>query len=194
MPFSTFLLQSCKNRSPDSASIRIVPSMDAFSDFITLAVPKVGQENATWKFDVRRKERKVTAFRLSYEDDMAVVADCLSLQFCWESSDPSAAYTLRPTLFSGGHKQEAEFVQNILGKSSLTSAMDIHTLLTYLHPSDEHDFENDTVDCCSYSIDKVSVVAEPFYDSEGSMYIPLDSYDEDESEHSYQPWKTRHEH
>ena len=121
---------------------------------------------------------------------MVVVADCLSLQFCWEASDPSAAYTLRPTLFSGGHKQEPAFVQNILGKSSLTSAMDIHTLLTYLHPSDEHDFENDAVDCCSYSIDELSLVAEPFYDSEGSMYIPLDSYDEDESEHSYQPWQT----
>ena len=65
--------------SPELTSIQVVASMDTFSDFVALVVPKVGQDNATWKFDVRGKERKVTAFRLRYKDHMAVVADCLSL-------------------------------------------------------------------------------------------------------------------
>ena len=153
--------------------------MDAFSDFVTLVVPKVGQETATWKYDVRRKERKLTVFRLSYEDDMAAVADCLSLQFCPESSD---SYTLSPTLFTGGHKKEPAFVQNILGKSSLTSALDIQTLLAYLDDSD--DFENNTVDSYSCNTDEVDAVAVALYnfDREGSVDTPFDSYDEEDSE------------
>ena len=166
--------------------------MDAFSDFVTVVVPEVGQEIATWKFDVRRKERKLTVFRLSYEDDMAAVADYLSLQFHSESSDPSA-YSLIPTLCTGGHKQEPAFVQNILGKSRLNSALDIHTLLTYLDRSNNFDVNTGTPDSYSYITDGVDAVAEPLcgFESEGSVDTPFDSYDGEESEHSWEATEKR---
>ena len=160
--------------------------MDAFSDFVTLVVPKVGQEIATWKYDVRRKERKLTVFRLSYEDDITSVADCLSLQFCTLTSDPSA-YSLIPTLCTGGKKKEPAFVQNILGKSSLNSALDIDALLTYLDRLDNRDGADSSV------LPQIEAVEESVchFKREGSVNTPIDSYDEGDSDSSWEAPKKR---
>ena len=106
-----------------------------FADFVTLVVPKVGQESAPWKYDVRKDVGKLTVYGLKYEDDVAVITDCLCLEFCSEPSKPSS-YHLIPTYSLYGRKAESTFVRNVIGKSFVTSPAEVGFLLDYL--DDQH--------------------------------------------------------
>ncbi|GAU90306.1 hypothetical protein RvY_02741 [Ramazzottius varieornatus] len=128
----------------DNATMERPPEVDVFSDFVMLVVPKLGQETARWKYDVWREEKRLTIFTLKYTDEMEAVAavdDCLCLQFTFQPSDPST-YSLTPTFSSGGQKKDPFFIENVLGKSTLTSSPDVQILLTHL--DNGHQTENPT--------------------------------------------------
>ncbi|GAU90315.1 hypothetical protein RvY_02748 [Ramazzottius varieornatus] len=159
---------------------------DAFADFVTLVVPKVGLERAKWKYDIRSEQRKLTIFRLKYnEDDVATVADCLSLQFQSVASD-SFDYSLNPSFSSGGQKKDPSYIEGLLGKRHLSSFVDIQNLLSYLEALDALPDNNEDVGSLefdeptyplferkrSFSSSIHSVENAEGQDSEGSYYEP----------------------
>ncbi|GAV02725.1 hypothetical protein RvY_13254 [Ramazzottius varieornatus] len=156
--------------------------MDVFADFVMLVVPKVGQECARWKYDARKNEKTLTVYRLSYHDQTAVVSDCLSLQFCTEPSN-LFTYSLIPTFTSQGNKRETSFIQDLLGKSVLTSAAEIQKLL---HCLDREDQESDSD--LALHIDEAETEQAshypPFFEREGTLGSDACSWGDDEKGHS----------
>ncbi|GAU99136.1 hypothetical protein RvY_10178-2 [Ramazzottius varieornatus] len=111
-----------------------------FADFVMLVVPKVGQESARWKYDVRKEDRILTVYRLGYKEQTAVVNECLCLQFRTDASDPSA-YSMIPTFSVRGQKADTSLVTELLGKTTLTSPLDLQILLDHLVEDQENRYE-----------------------------------------------------
>ena len=127
---------------------------DLFVDLIMLVVPKIAAERARWKYDVQDQDKRLTVYRLRYENGAATVSDCLSLQLCCHPSNP-LGYSLIPTFFTASpsaHHKDPSSVPDVLIKEVLTSPLEIQVLLDQLDQNYEeryrrHDAEDVSHHC-----------------------------------------------
>ncbi|GAU90307.1 hypothetical protein RvY_02742 [Ramazzottius varieornatus] len=161
------------------------PEADTFSDFVKLAVPKFAQRTtgSRWKYDVQRKEKQLTIFRLEYKDDTVAVGDCLCLRFFSNPANPSADLFI-PIYSCGGQKIGPAFIMRVLGKGIVTSPQDIRTILLHLDSKYGEDAENIEKDSTA---EKSRCRGENYVDSLNKQAVPIEKGFVDDSSEDFIP-------